>query len=196
MITPSYKKVMNAVMGKGYAWFRKPMDLNIIGLRNPTPTGGKFDDTICVAYVDMLANDIIKHFPATTDPGIHYLTTPINPSGAAILALGQHRGIWNIGKHKGYDALIQVRPCTVVRDNNRDAFRDYDAKNTEYGMFGINLHSVDPHEYQTTIGRWSAGCQVLPVKADKDHIYSLVRLQRMFIGTSSVSYTIILDSDV
>jgi hypothetical protein len=195
MITPSYKRVMAAVTSRGYLWFRGAMDLNIIGLRNPEPSGDKFDDTICVAYVDVLGNDIIRHFPATTDPGMHYAKNPINPSGLAILALGQHRGIWTIGKHRGSPALVQIGRCKVIRDNNRDSYRDYDAEKSETGIYGINLHSVDPYDYQTTIGRWSAGCQVLPMKMDKDYIINMVRLQGKVIGTTTVSYTLLLESD-
>lgn len=196
MRTPTYKDIRRAVLDQGYLWFRGEMDLNIIGLRSPDLSGDKFNDTICIAYVDMFGNDLVKSFPATTDPGIHYLTQPINPAGAAILALGQHRGIWNIGRHKGHPALVQVKPCRVIRDNNKDSYLDYDVKHAEEGMYGINLHSVDPHPYQLEVGRWSAGCQVLPVKADKDYILALVELQKLFIGTSSVSYTLLLESDL
>ena len=50
MISISYQQLINTVLSKGYIWFTKPYDMNVIGIRNPNQRADKFDDTICVAY--------------------------------------------------------------------------------------------------------------------------------------------------
>ena len=79
-------------------------------------------------------------FEATTDPSNLNLETPVNNKGCAVLREGVHKALWKIGKHKGqYKALVQANPCQVIRDNNRDDKIDI-TDNTDFGMFGINLH--------------------------------------------------------
>ena len=195
MITATYSEVESVVVRLKHKFFTGRMDLNLIGIRLPNPSNDGFDDTLAVAYVDELKNKRVDFFPITTEPGLKYLTNPINVKGTAILVPGQYRGMWTLGKHKGHDALVQVNPCTVSRDNNKNIIRDYASAVKETGLFGINLHSVDPLEFQTIVGAWSAGCQVLPIKADKASILSLVRRQLASIGTASVSYTLVMESD-
>ncbi len=99
-------------------------------------------------------------FPATVDPGLSTMTTPQNPSGAARIVPGQYRAMWELGKRpsNGREALMQVGPVTVQRDNDRDSVYDENAP-TQSGLFGILLH--EPYkEGLEKVGAASAGCVV------------------------------------
>jgi hypothetical protein len=180
-----------------YKWWGGTYDLNVVGIRCPNRTADSFDDTIVAAYVDAHGNNRLTSFPITTDPGLNYLTKPINAKGCAILAPGQYLGMWRLGKHQGkYPALVQVKPCKVFRDINRDSKLDFEPHTLETGLFGINLHYVTANTIVQSIGNGSAGCQVHPVKEDNDYILSLVNLQMRYIKTDAVSYTLLLESEL
>jgi len=84
----------------------------------------------------------------------------MNVEGTAILKEGQHRGAWKLGKHKGYEALVQRKEVTVIRDGNKDGILDLDSGYEETGFFGINHHRANAKNESTQVDKWSAGCQV------------------------------------
>ena len=73
--------------------------------------------------------------------------------------------MWKFGKHQGkVDALLQLGAAVqVYRDIDKDEKSEEQGK-LESGYFGINFH---PNTYDLTkpsgssIGWWSAGCQVV-----------------------------------
>ena len=97
-----------------------------------------------------------KWWVATTEPGKFYTQKPMNPSGAARIAFGQHRA-WVEGKHQRQTALVQSSPILLHRDLNRDGLRTGD-KMELCSSCGINQHTTDGKP--STIGKWSAGCLV------------------------------------
>jgi len=197
MINVTYHQIKAIMDGKGYKWFTKPYDLNLIGIRNPSPRPDKFDDTLVVAYLDSMGNPRTFVCPITTDPGLYYLQNPMNPSGTAILYPGQYLGLWKLGKHQGkYTALVQQKPAKVIRDANKDSILDFYHQKTETGIQGINLHRAIEDWISTVVGKWSAGCQVIPVAADFNYIISLVKLQIRHIKSDIVSYTLLMESEI
>ncbi len=162
---------------KGYAFFTSgDYNLNIFGIRAYPGTVNKFDDIVGVAY-KVNGEWQLKCFHATTDPGLYWLNNLMNVNSTAILKEGQYRGGWKIGMHKGqYKALIQNKPITVYRDRNKDNKHDFDERNTETGMFGVNIHRATPNSGQTStnVDKWSAGCQVIAAKDDFDTLMKLV----------------------
>lgn len=67
----------------------------------------------------------------------------MNPKGTAILAPGQYQSSHKIGLHRGkYKALVQHRPVTVYRDNNKDSKYDLEPTKKDTGIFGINIHKA------------------------------------------------------
>ncbi len=120
----------------------------------------------------------------TTDPGLSYLKKPINSKGTAILMEGWHSDIWQIGYHQGkYKALVQVNPCCVYRDNNRDSVLNMDPRSRDCGYFGINLH----HGYDSLkVGANSAGCQVFRYRKDLNYLLSI--LEKRFSHQKYFSY--------
>ena len=156
-------------------------DLNFFGIRSKNRKSDSFDDLLGCAYREADgAGWTIDYWTATTDPGRYYLENPANPAGTAIMAPGQYRGAYAIGKHRGkYDCLRQVKPVRIFRDDNRDDVLDFD--NPTQGVFGLNIHASrqDAHgdAVSTKVGRWSAGCQVHATQRGFNEMMDLARLQ-------------------
>jgi len=197
MINPTYQELKRAVRAKDYVWFgNRPYDLNVIGIRNPERTSGQFDDTLCIAYIDANGRERVFACPFTTDPGPYYLQRTLTSKGCAILKLGQYRGAYQIGSHRNYTALRQIRPVTVFRDNNKNTELDWDRVPTETGMFAINIHRNLADGIAKEVGQYSAGCQVIQSSDDFAYVMSLVRRQKLVIGTDIVSYTLLEEPDL
>ncbi len=160
-------QLMQVAKQKGYAYFSakgRNYNLNIWGIRNSDIQANTFNDSIIVWWEvpDTDLWDVVR-FAATTDPGLYYRNNPINKLGTAILKAGQYRNCYQIGKHRGSDALIQTAPITVYRDANDDNIIDIDSPNVneQTGMFGINIHSANENGQSVLVDKWSAGCQVI-----------------------------------
>lgn len=185
MIAIKYEELYEELRERGFPFYDRPYDLNLVGVRNSNRQSGLADDTFMVAYRDAAWVPRVVHLPITTDPSPRYLEKPINAQGTAILAPGHYPGMWKPGLHRGkYRALVQVGPCTVIRDANRDTILDWDAAKRETGYFGINLH----HGKGVAA---SAGCQVLPEPEDLKTVLALVDAQMKAIGSARVSYTLL-----
>jgi hypothetical protein len=138
----------------------KDYHLNIVGLRNGNPEPNRFDDEIWVFWC---FNNLwtLKKYKATTDPGLTYLKNPVAFEGTAIMKENQYVGAYRLGKHKGqYDALVQSKPVTVIRDFSRDNKLDFSSGREQTGFFGINIHRSSPTGESQFVNNWSAGCQV------------------------------------
>jgi hypothetical protein len=101
--------------------------------------------------------DVLMSCVSTSEPGWYYRRKPLNPNGAAQLAFGQHLDAWQIGDHKGQDALVQCGNLKIYRDKNQDGSRKGDVVFVG-DDFGLNQHTTsrDPQ----SVGQWSAGCLV------------------------------------
>jgi hypothetical protein len=187
-IPPILKRVKEA----GFVVFgaSRDYDLNIIAIRSPNREANEFDDELIVVYaVDGLYR--AEHFRCTTDPGSYWLQL-LDYKPTAILAAGQYRGAWRIGKHRGrYEALIQSKPVVVHRDGDKDNIINLSAP-TEEGLFGINIHRANKNESSTRVEKWSAGCIVLN-KGFSRFMY-LCNLQQKFNPTYT-SYSVTLLED-
>ena len=200
MFPPELAGVLAGFENKGYTIFRDPSNkgynLNIVGVRSREDAAGAFDDWVLCFY-ELDGSWQYQAMKATTDPGSFYLKNPINPKGTAILKPGQYRGLWQIGKHRGqYDALVQVRPCTVFRDNNRDNILDTCGDTPqETGMFGINLHRSLKTGFGREVGRHSAGCQVICLDLDFNALMHLCHRAARIWG-NSFTYTLLEEKDI
>ncbi len=189
------ENIIRVMERKGYKVFKSPKghDLNIVGNRTGDMSANRFNDSLC------LFNLFDGHwnffaFPATTDPGIFYRENPMNVKGTASRKPGQYRGMWKIGKHKGYKALQQNKPVTVYRDADRDKDLDVTNQDEQEGMFGINCHRSNSDRASTQVDKWSAGCQVFQ---DPDHFAFLLKLcdrgSKRF--GNSFTYTLLTEKD-
>eukprot|EP00899_Mesostigma_viride_P016521 jgi/Mesvir1/24870/Mv22103-RA.1 len=168
--------------------------MNIFGVRFNSTTVDKFDDYICVAFRDSRGVMVLKRWKGTTDPGLHYLMSPLEAKGTAILVPGQYRGAYTVGMHtKLYAALTQTRPVKVWRDNNRDAALDMGGK-VDLGKYKINIHRSDPYCQAYAVGKHSAGCQVFMRVLDFQELMTLVHEGSKWGKT--YTYTLLTEADL
>lgn len=188
-------KLLLAVQAAGHKVFtRGSYNLNIIGVRSPSRTPNKFDDRLHVVYWDGDGKLAHNSWRITTDPGTYWLENPMNVAGTAILCPGQYRGVYKLGQHRGYDALVQRGgKVKVYRDDNRDDVLDHDEDNAAEGYFGINIHRASTREGGSTrVNKWSAGCQVFADPSDFAVFLSTVKLQTKYHPTwTRFTYTLI-----
>lgn len=145
---------------RGYVLFENDSlnyNLNLVGIRTKSKKVNTFNDVLLVLWNYSGWN--VSSYVITTDPGLYWLKNPMNVDGTAIVKPGQYRGVWKKGTHKGYPALQQVSPITVIRDANRDDVLNYTGGTEQTGLFGINMHK-SYGEYTKEVDKWSAGCQV------------------------------------
>ena len=185
----SVDHIRRALERKGYKFFESgDFNVNIVGVRNSLTKDkvtNAFDDVMTLSYKKD-GEWQYHEFDCTTDPGTHYMNSPIVESkGTAILKPGQYRGSHKIRKHQGrYEALGQCRPVTVYRDNNRDDVYNLNTEKTDTGLYGINIHKATKYagKNSTQVDKWSAGCQVL---ASNDHGTQLMKFVRKARATRS-----------
>jgi hypothetical protein len=136
----------------------------LLGVRSLDDIPNRFDDKIYL-FKD---EEFVLVTSATTNAGTPTLRQfeKINKDGAAVLKADEwYYNVWKYGKHQGkVEALLQLgNKVRVYRDTDKDDKSEEQGKLQE-GYFGINFH---PNTYDlskpsgTTIGWWSAGCQVV-----------------------------------
>jgi hypothetical protein len=183
------RSLIATLKSKGYKIFERPNELNIVGVRNNSTDANKFDDFIYAFWKDENGKWEGKYFNATTDPGTYYLKNPLTKLGAAILKEGQWLDTYSIGKHRGqYDALVQSKPLTVIRDYDRNAILDFNNGREQKGLFGINIHKAGKDSKD--VDQWSAGCQVFQKSDDFNDFMDLARKHKSLYG-NKFTYTLI-----
>jgi hypothetical protein len=136
----------------------------LLGVRSLDDIPNRFDDKIYL----FKGEEFVLVTSATTNAGTPTLRQfeKINKDGAAVLKADEwYYNVWKYGKHNGkVEALLQLgNKVKVWRDTDKDDKSEEQGKLQE-GYFGINFH---PNTYDlskpsgTTIGWWSAGCQVV-----------------------------------
>ena len=85
----------------------------------------------------------------------------------------------------------------VYRDGNKDDKYDLDEKNTQEGIFGINIHRATKYAGKTSsqIDKWSAGCQVIASNDDWNEFMKIMRKARSYYG-NSFTYTLINSKNI
>tara|TARA_R100000995_G_C3464922_1_gene115156 strand:- start:254 stop:874 length:621 start_codon:yes stop_codon:yes gene_type:complete len=196
----SVDHIKRALETKGYKFFESgDYNVNIVGVRNSLTKNkvtNAFDDLMTLSY--KINGEWQYHeFDCTTDPGTHYMDSPILKSkGTAILKPGQYPKSHKIRKHQGrYEALGQQNNVTVYRDNNRDDMYNLNTENTDTGLFGINIHRATKYagKKSSQVDKWSAGCQVIAANDDWTKFMKIMRKARD-TWSNNFTYTL-LDSD-
>jgi hypothetical protein len=189
--------ILSIMKNKGYIVYEKDTkeyNLNIVGIRSKNQRAGKFDDLLFVFW-KYQNKWYSRQYKITTDPGWYYLQHTLSPFGRAILKPGQYPGMWQIGLHRGkYKALIQVRPCVVLRDNDKDKDLDFNVKKEEKGLFGINLHRALKDITTEDIGPHSAGCQVHYNPKCFDEMMEIAEKTKENFS-NSFTYTLLVEED-
>lgn len=193
----SLESIILQANSQGYFFDKRPNKLNVIGVRNPKNTSPiKFEDQIAYFYYDDNGNLKGNVVPATTNPSVYFLQNPMVSVGTAILKQGQYKDSYSIGLHRGkYEALVQSKPVTVIRDNDRNKIINFLAPTTT-GLYGINIHhaSVNKQNVQY-IDADSAGCQTFQNISDFNDMMKLARKSRDLYG-NKFTYTLIDQREV
>lgn len=190
------QQIIKTAESKGYTIDKRPFKLNLIGVRNEKATNqNTFDDQIAYFYYDNNGQLRGKVSVGTTDPSTYWLNNPMSVKGAAVLKSGEYKDAYAIGLHKGlYTALVQVKPVTTIRDNDRNALINYFAPTTT-GLYGINIHRATLNKAnKAVIGQDSAGCQVFRDVADYNEMIDLAKKSRERYG-NSFSYILLDERD-
>jgi len=176
---------------KGYKVFTQPYQLNIVGVRNKSIVPNIFSDEIHVFYKTTPLKWEYHIFKATTDPGTFWLENPMNPQGTAVLEQGQYADAYQIGMHRDeYEALVQVKPMTVLRDYQRNAYIDFLNGTKETGLFGIDIHRAKAQGTTLYVDEYSAGCQVFQNAGDFSVFMDMCYRHRDLYG-NIFTYTLI-----
>ncbi|NEP03115.1 MAG: cell wall hydrolase [Symploca sp. SIO2E9] len=122
---------------------------------------------------------------ATTEPGKYFTDNPYKgTSGVARIDTGYHKELWQVGDHRGYEALAQgSNSVRLVRDENKDGRRNDEPTNERNR--GINLHTTKSRGWRgsaspNSIGKWSAGCVVIYSPNDFLNFLDIVKSSRQY----------------
>lgn len=190
----NYLEVQKHLTDKQFPLFGGEFNVTLIGVRSNEHGVriNEFDDDLFVTYQSQ-GQRVWHKFDFTTDPSNHYLLNPVNDAGCAILVEGHYPKCWKLGKHRGkYLALKQVGEMTVYRDNNLDTTLDMSKQATQTGYFGINLHRNFKTIKAKSLGKASAGCQVMSNPLSYDVLMALLQLSASKYG-NCFSYTLLKD---
>jgi hypothetical protein len=181
--------IISLVKSQGYEVDKRPYKLNVVGVRDTAITEPiLFQDEIAYFYYDEYGNLVGGVGRGTTSPSVYFLENPMNSVAAGILKNGQYKDAYAIGLHRNkYEALVQVKPVTVMRDSDRNSYLDFFAP-TQTGLFGINIHHGS--NAGAAIDKDSAGCQVFMYMDDFNSMMDMARKSREKYG-NTFTYTLI-----
>lgn len=186
------EQLTTALESKGFTLFPGKYNVNLIGVRSKDKTPNVFNDKLYVILEGDKGKEL-HTFSITTEPGTFYLNNPMNVKGTAVLPPGQYKRTWQLGKHKGYDALVQSAPITVWRDNNKNNLAE--KGKTDTGYFGINIHRANPKIRSKQVDKWSAGCQVFADPKEFEEFLRLCKRSEIIYG-NSFTYTLLEEGDI
>jgi hypothetical protein len=197
--------IERAVKAAGYVWYDKNGDyeLNLVGVRNIEPdpaVTNNFDDYITLSY-KVNGEWQFWSWPATTQPGAKYMTSPMTEKGSAIVKPGQYPDSHMVGIHgKSYEAVRQKGgggDMDLYRDKNKDLIYDYDENSIQItSSEGINIHRATKGMNPTAkVDGHSAGCQVFANEKDFDQFLKIAKTATGIHG-NSITYTLLLSNQI
>lgn len=193
----SIARLLDCMVRKAHPMRTDTERVNVVGVRALDMTPNVFNDFVCALWMNLYRQWQLEYYKATTDPGIFWLEHPENVKGTGILKEGHYPDSHAIGMHRGkYEALVQVGPLTVYRDNDRDNILDLDEANTETRSdFGGNIHRAHRLHESVEVDKWSALCQVVANPDNFERLMELCRRSRDLWG-NRFNYTLINEKDL
>lgn len=168
--------------------------LNLFGVRNNDLSPGTFNDALGIHYVGTQGEILILH-QGTVDPGSYYLNHPINPKGTAVIKFQQGSDAYAPGYHRGYKAIVQVKPMWVFRISKDQFIADgkkivLTGKPCTYEQIGMNMHRAHPTVEIDDVMNFSAACQVRNVPKEWEEFIKLT-----WIAGKKYNYTVFSEND-
>jgi len=196
VVTP----LKNIMFRKGYPFYTKPFDVNIIGIRMKDQDFKKFADLFLLVYTDHLNYNHVEKAIGTTVPGIIYHSNYSNPEGLGIIVPGHYKAVWEKGKHKGREALTQCGNFNVYRDKNKDGKIDKNVvvvagPDKRFDLHDAHSSTFPDKIFLENIGGFSEGCQVLANKVKYRMWYEIISYSMKLLKYFKVSYTLLEEDD-
>ncbi|WP_416674033.1 cell wall hydrolase [Egbenema bharatensis] len=196
------EKVVRCCKERGYPLHSRTGDINLIGIEGMNLNGTLNDDQPDqwndLVGILSFSSDGSPHFDilcqGTTEPSIEH--TVQRQQGVARLDTGYHKGLWQVGIHRGYEALAQNgNTARLVRDRNRNHRRD-DAITYESSR-GINLHTTKTTGWRgsaspDSIGPWSAGCVVIYKPDEFLSFMKIIKQSRQYQENRAYAFDFVL----
>ena len=178
------KRLKGFLQRRGFELYTKPMQLNIVGLRNKDKSKS---DELHVFYKINARNWNYHVYELISDTAKVWKG---KPSKTPVLLLeGQYKEAYRIGKRDGKtDALLQVKPVEVVHNYDRDAL--FNNTTTGEQVSGIDIICSTYTNDTLTISKAEEGCQVILGKENFDELMKLCAMQSQLYG-NSFTYTLI-----
>lgn len=179
-------------------WHDGARNLNLLAIRSSAPdVSDRFDDAVVVSYQVRAPTGlglawVTRAWRCTTDAGRYYRENPLDPRGCAVIAPGHYHLSYEVGCHKGRPALVQRAPLQAWRVR---AGRRLDTTKPTVdapAACGLNIH--DGGNPDGPVGRWSAGCIVVPLGLGA--LLDLVARQRAAGLGPRVSLTLVSTRDL
>ena len=95
----TYAQVKRLYKKKKYKFCTGTYNLNIFGIRDLCGEKDTFNDFVGIAHENDLYVKKVDLYPSSTDPGVHYLLSPLHKDGTIIMLEGQYRGCYKLGTH-------------------------------------------------------------------------------------------------
>jgi len=205
---PMIEKLIWFIKDKGYDFYEKPYELNIVAFRSAekfeteeggeqvrvpvTPTN-KFDDDFHIFY--KTEAEAWEHVmcSVTTVPGF-IPNEKVLPKDVPILRLGQYKEqlkLSNFGGDKKHKCLI-FEKCAIHKNSFIDAY-DYDSP-SEIGNFPISIHRTDKSQAEYVFN-YSEGSQVFKNINQYDVFISLCQKQIDIAKKETFTYTLAFKSE-
>jgi hypothetical protein len=149
-------------------------------------------------YNATVGSERMKIYTVTTEPGVYYQTKELlNPQGCALIKPGQYVDAYSIGNHgdKPHRALRQSGNITVYRDADRDGISEETNVMQTGSSFACNIHGANSLTRTTTIGKWSAGCQVFADWSEKEEFMDICENFRQATG-NKFTYTLLREKEL
>ncbi len=186
------KDVIELLKRKNYIIYTEPKRLNIAGIRSVDKTVNLFNDLFWVFWMEGTEQKSFS-MAGTTDPGLTYLKTLLNPKGTGILVPGQYD--YKLGLHKGkIKAFVQDGPVKLYRDKNKDDKIDINPNTIDSGYYGVNIHPTSVFNPKF-IGPWSAACQVPQNKEEFARLINLAEEHKNLYG-NKFKYSLLLEEEI
>jgi hypothetical protein len=205
---PMIEKLIWFIKDKGYDFYEKPYELNIVAFRSAekfeteeggeqvrvpvTPTN-KFDDDFHIFY--KTEAEAWEHVmcSVTTVPGF-IPNEKVLPKDVPILRLGQYKEqlkLSNFGGDEKHKCLI-FEKCAIHKNSFIDAY-DYDSP-SEIGNFPISIHRTDKSQAEYVFN-YSEGSQVFKNINQYDVFISLCQKQIDIAKKETFTYTLAFKSE-
>ena len=160
-------------------------EVNIFGLRDTSDMSRSvWNDFIGIATLGK-----VFLYRGTCDPSAYWTSVggaATDKKGVAHICLGWYPRAYQVGYHGvsspsfKHEALLQVGKVKIWRDGNNN-FRQDDSDIIQEGWFGCNIHRASAVGKEATIGRYSAGCQVVQDPDDFKEFMAVIKASAPYL---------------